>query len=264
MHAAAGFSLLLGLGAECNFMSATLADASDWRWFRRTVIQLVVATDPARGEATAAEFEAVSGGGRDKDPWTRAAQDAGTAEASLTAQLAMLLHAASIAHLTKPLEQHRKWAGMLHSERSAQADMMIAVSSACGDRAASFAAAKAATGAGTAARPRAQAAAQVKLIESVAVPAFRALAVGYYGLGYPAAATPPWDEHLAANTAFWKTALLAEIEKPKPLQYTKANPSMDATPGGRGRADSGGLSPAYAARLDAALDESDDDSEPED
>eukprot|EP01051_Picozoa_sp_SAG22_P017004 SAG22_NODE_2528_length_2474_cov_2.136421_1_plen_133_part_00 len=88
---------------------------------------------------------------------------------------------------------------------------------------------------------------------------------------------------LAANTQHWKTELLAEIQKPKALEYTVSNqptPSpasvparaqAQATPDGAGGAGkqppppANGLSPAYAARLSAALDEdSEDGSDAED
>ena len=128
---------------------------------------------------------------------------------------------------------------------------------------------------------------QVRFFETTVTPLYTALARGYFGIGYASLAggeAPPWLEHLGKNASHWKTELLSELQKPKPLPYTKSvdpsapAPAVDAegtpsngrgsssTSGGGGGGSpmkmSNGLTPAYAARLDAALGE-DDSSESE-
>eukprot|EP01051_Picozoa_sp_SAG22_P017005 SAG22_NODE_2528_length_2474_cov_2.136421_2_plen_215_part_00 len=207
------------------------------------MVGLVLATDPARHDTVLSEFEALtcgrtsggtSGGGGGSNAaaaaaaaaaetaWARGTdRDHLAAEASMATQLAMLLKAADLGHVTKPLKAHVQWAGRLQQEQASQAELLLKLATATGDRSAAFAVASAATGTGAAARPRAVAAAQVRVLEALsfccastvflsktvpstaqvrflettAAPLFELLGRGYYGAGHarlPKDRAPPW------------------------------------------------------------------------
>eukprot|EP01052_Picozoa_sp_SAG31_P029415 SAG31_NODE_2922_length_4906_cov_8.279800_3_plen_269_part_00 len=267
---ASAFGLLLGVGGKCNFLASTFAtNADEWNYFRQTVIDLVLATDPSRLQSTLLSSASFRSKPLQQSPSPRYTKGRASEPDMRITSMSVILILATNAFSTKPLAQHRVWVRKQRLEASVQADLLVDLATAAGDRAQAFAAAADATS-GRATEGRAAAKDQLKLFDEIIIPLYGEGAKLLHH-GNFAEKGQPWAEFLKKNLKYWQAESLSEAEKSTPLKYTESNQPNEAMDesshdrsGGRATLLQDGLSPAYAARLNAALDDSDDSNDDED